>query len=172
MIPPAPFRIGRRESEFATRIEQESHRAAVVQLDFHVLLKASGCDIDCHATQFCNESPIELIGLLGASGPDEAGTSPFRAVSQKSELADDEDSAADLLDREIHLAVMVLEDAESGDFLRKGDAVGVGVIDFDSEKHEQAGGDFAGDFLGDGDLGSGDTLNNCSHDDFPCARER
>ena len=59
----------------------------------------------------------ERLGVLGPCGLDPARAAALEGVAVERELADDEHAAADVDDRPVHHAVVVVEDAQAGDLV-------------------------------------------------------
>ena len=90
----------------------------------------------------------ERFGVLGRGGLDPARAAALGRVAVERELADHEHRSADVDDRAVHHAVVVVEDPQAGDLVGEpiGDADRVGVGDAD--EHAQAGADRPDDLRG------------------------
>lgn len=89
--------------------------------------------------------------MVGSGGADEGWAVSFSDGGEEGELRDDEESAGDVGDGEVHEAVLIGEDAESGDFSGEPEDVfwAVGFFDTDEEEEALADGGVLG--VADGD---------------------
>lgn len=88
------------------------------------------------------EGVVKWFGMIRAGGFDEAGAVSFFSGGVEGELADDEGLSVAILEGEIHLSFVVIEDAHFPDFVDEpGDVIGA-IGFFDTEKDEEAVGDF------------------------------
>jgi len=110
-----------------------------------------------------DEEVVELAGFFWWGGGVEGGALAASYVAVEGELGDGEDAAADILQAEVHFAVLIFEDAEARDFFCEVGGVGLGVVVGDAEQDQQSGADLAGDFAVDCDLSAADALDDRSH---------
>src|SRR5262249_26445740 len=92
-----------------------------------------------------DERVVRALGLFGRHRLLEARPAAAPHVAVERELAHDEERAPDVRYREVHLACIVLEDAEARDLREYVGALGVAVAAPDTEVDEEAALDGADD---------------------------
>ncbi len=150
-------------------VEHHGDRAIVDEFDTHVGAESAGLDGGAERPESFDDSLHERLGSFRTGRGDPTRAAPLRRVAVERELAHDEERPAGVRNGPVHHAVFVVEDAQSPEFLRElvGSVGRVGVRHPD--EHAQPGPDRSGDLpigLGRrtaGDLGSDDTLHECSH---------
>ena len=120
-------------------IEPDGDWAVVDEGDLHVCTEDAGGDGEVSG---CGEGGAEFVAERGggfwSGGADEGGAVSFSDGGEEGELRDDEETAGDVGDREVHEAVLVGEDAESGDFPGEPEDVFWAVAFLDAEEEEEA----------------------------------
>jgi len=159
------FATGRQHARLALLgVDDERDGAVVDEGDLHHCTETAGGD---GAVQrggcLLDELLVERDREVGLGGVVERRACAFLRAGEEGELADDEEAAADVGHGTVHLAGVVLEDAQTNEFLGEPLAVGLGVGGMDAEEHEQPGADGAGCFTSDGDGGGGDALDDGAH---------
>src|SRR5439155_20798029 len=86
---------------------------------------------------------VERLGAGGRRRAGERGAAPLRAVPVKGELRDDEQLAADVLERAGEAARPVLEDAQADDLPTERVGVRLGVLVSDAEEDAEPASDAA-----------------------------
>jgi hypothetical protein len=100
-------------------VQQDRYGAIVDQLNYHMRLEDTGFNPNAESAQASNEFFIKSIGVLRWRGLDVRRPAAAARVSIQRELRDDERGTANLYEGAVHLARIVGEDAQVGDFLRK-----------------------------------------------------
>src|SRR6185436_8862823 len=93
-------------------IQEQRHGPIVHKLDIHHGPEAAGGDGNSSAAGCPDERVVELLRQFRRSRADEAGTATFATVAEQRELADDQERAADVFEREIYFALGIVEDPE------------------------------------------------------------
>ncbi len=106
---------------------------------------------------------IEGFGQGGRGGLREVRPAPLAAVAEQGKLADQEDAAGDILHTAIHLADVVGENPQIGNFVGDIGRIRRTIVGPDSQKDQQSLLDLPGDSAIDGDRGLFDTLYDGSH---------
>ena len=121
---------------------EEDRDGAVVQEGYvHVHRKTPGFHGDALAAAELAKMLVEAVGFLRLRGVIEGRPAPLPAVRRERELRDDEQRAADIGEREVHPARVILEGAQAADFLRELVGVGVGVVAQDPQQDEEPAAD-------------------------------
>jgi len=82
-----------------------------------VLLESSGGDRDAALGDRVDKDTVEALGFAGRRRGGETGPPPLAAISQQSELADHEHLAGHIGERQIHLALRVVENPQADDLV-------------------------------------------------------
>src|SRR5439155_23541079 len=100
-------------------VEHERHRTIVHEVDLHVLAERAAGDSRSERLQGAAQGLEPFLGDLRGrcAGPGRAAA--LVPVAVERELRHHQDFAADVRQRQVHLAVVVLEDAEVDDLLRQ-----------------------------------------------------
>ena len=104
---------------------------------------------------------------LGAGGVQKLGAAALAAVAVERELRNDHDLAADLVEREVDLAVSVFKKTERAELVGKLDGLGLGIVVCDGEEDEKAPADGARFPLVNGDAGALNAHEDCFHGGSP-----
>ena len=110
-----------------------------------------------------HEQLVEAVGLGGSGSPQVIGAVAVLVIGQQGELGHHQQLSVDVLHRLVHLAVLVLENAELDGLLEHPVQILFGVPRGDTQKNEQAvaaGADF---FPVHVDRGGGNALNDSFH---------
>jgi MFS family permease len=150
-------------SEKFVGIEQDRNGAVVHQLDGHVRLKHAGGHAHFQSFKRTDEFFVTGFALIGWRGPEKTGPALAAGVAIKSELGDGEDGAADIEQRAVHFALLVVEDSEVHDFFRHRHRSFGSVVAADSDQHDESAADFAGHVAIDLNPRAGHSLNYGSH---------
>lgn len=119
-------------------VEPDRERPVVDELDRHLGAEAAGLDIR-HAggSKRRGEVLVEAVGDRGGGGRGEAGAAAARRVGVERELADDDRGTADVEDRAVRAAVLVLEDPQLRDAAGEAGRRRLVVVVADAKQHEQ-----------------------------------
>lgn len=150
-------------SECFRGIQQDSDWPFVHEFDLHHFLEAAGFAAKARSLNLLHEEFVEAPCVVWGCSGVERWTLASPRVAEQSELRDCKDTASHVLHAAIHLAVVVFEDAESGDLLGQVRCVRVGILMRDSEQDEQTQADFATGPIVDRDFGSAYALDHRSH---------
>src|SRR5262245_4108434 len=101
-----------RPASSRVRVEPDRERAVVDQLDGHHRAEAARRDLYAKLPQRGRESEIEALRELRGRGTGEAGAATAARVGVERELRDDEGRAADVDERQVRPAGLVVEDPE------------------------------------------------------------
>src|SRR5919198_2550975 len=102
----------------------------------HVRAEASALGTEC-----ATHSLVQALAVVRARGLNEARAVALARVAIDGEVADAQDLAADVLDREVHSALRVREDAKGEELAHELVRVLFGVVHVDAKEHEQAASD-------------------------------
>jgi Zn-dependent protease len=127
-------------------LDHEGHGALVDQLDSHARPETTRFDLAAELPEARHQELDERLCPLGRRRADERGTASTTEIRQQRELRDDEQAATDGGEIEIHAAGGILEDAHSGELLRRGDGLLLAVARVDTDQHQQPAAD-GGDAL-------------------------
>lgn len=114
----------------------------------------------------CHETLVERLGNRGLRGLGETWAAA-RKVGVERELRDDEERAADIFEREIHLARRVGKDARTTDFLCEALRLFFPVCRSHAQKDEKALSDLARHCAVNGDGGLLHPRHDCPHKLIP-----
>lgn len=121
------------------RIDHNGDRSVVDEGDFHVgaeHTRANGStEVYC---QLSNKCFVVWNCNFWWSGADVGWAIPFFRTGEQSKLADDEDFAADILNREIHGARLIIEDPELDNLSAQPLDVLIGIACFDGKEHQES----------------------------------
>src|SRR6185369_16856500 len=131
--------------------------------DHHRRPEAPGLDRDPALAQELDEAVEPAPPLVGRRGAEEVGTPPALQVREQRELGDGEHRAADLGEREVHLPLRVLEDAQLVDAAREVGGLPLAVAVRHPEQHDEAARDAADATAVDGDLAAPHALDDGDH---------
>ena len=146
-------------------VDGEGDGAVVDEGDFHVCAELAGFHrLAKLAFQCGDELFVQRDSDLRLGGAGEGGAVAFLGAGVKGELADHQHAAADLGERAVHQAIVVVKDAQPGDLAAEPLDVlgGVGVLN--AEKHDEALANAATHLAADGDGGFARSLDDCPHD--------
>ena len=94
------------------------------------------------------------------------GAAALGAVAQQGELGDHQHAAAGFRQGPVHLALVILEDAQVNDLVGQPVGINFGVAIGHAQQDHQPGADFAHHFAGHGDTGPADPLYDGFHEVF------
>src|SRR3989442_4570636 len=114
---------------------------------------------------------VETRGFLWRRGLDEAGPALASRIAIERELRNNQRRAAGFQERPIHLALLVIEDAQVCDLLGEISGLLSRVAAGHAQEHEQARGDLPRGTSLDHDAGAADALHDSSHGLPPFFRE-
>lgn len=143
--------------------QHERHGSVVNQRYFHVRPEPAGGDLQARFAQPFGEMLIEPLGCRRRRGLREGRPIAFAAIAIQSELGNDQDFAAVVDDRAVHLALVVFKDAETLNFIGKGGGVILVILFTDAQENAQSRADPADGLLPRGDAGFGDSLHDGAH---------
>ena len=93
-------------------LDPDRHRPVVDQMHLHVGAEPAGFDRDTAGTKGLGEGQIQPLAILGGGGSGKPRSVPARGVRRQGELADHQRRAANVQHRAVHLARLVLENAD------------------------------------------------------------
>jgi len=145
------------------RIEQDRHRTLIHQFELHPCLEAPGSASNSGFTNPADKVFIELVCKFGWRGILERRPPAFARVALQGELGNHKHFARPIGNGEVHLAVLILEDAQSGDLCREIVGVGKGVGLANAEKDENPAVNSPYCFFADAHLSAAYPLNDGAH---------
>jgi hypothetical protein len=145
------------------RVEEERHRAVVVDDDAHVGAETSGLDVRVLLASQRDEALVQGLGFGGRHGTIEPRPSAALRVPVERELADDEKPSRDVGERAVHLARVVREDAKADDLVGEVRGFGLAVAFADADEGDEPAFDSAHDVSLDLDVRRGHTLHDGTH---------
>ena len=110
-----------------------------------------------------HEQLVEAVGLGGGGGAQVVGAVAVLVVGQQGELGHHQHLAVNVLHRLVHLAVVVLKDAELDHLLEHPIQILLGVSRGDAQEDQQAVAAGADQLPVHVDGGGGNALNDCFH---------
>src|SRR5581483_4773851 len=157
------------ESELLLRVEQDRDRALVHQFDLHHLLEPAGLAAQACIAYPHDEMFVEFPCTRRRSGVIERRPLAATDVSVERELRNHQHRALALAKVEIHLAVLIVEDAKADDLLGEVLGIGLAIALAYAEKNEQPIGDFSCHLARHRHPGTADALDNGSNENSPVA---
>jgi len=148
------------------RVQEDGHRAVVVDLYEHHGPEAASGHGDAGGAQVVGEALHQRLGHVGQGGVGEAGTAAAARVGVERELGDDQGLAAAVQQREVHLARGVLKDAQVGDLLGQEARLGLAVAVPHPQEHHQPPADLSYHLALNSHRSAAHPLNDCSHSIF------
>src|SRR4051812_6790832 len=150
-------------SEQLPGVEQQRHRAFVDDAHPHGGPKDAFRQLNAALPDEAAEFRVERLGHLGARRFGESRPVPLAGVSEQRELRDREHGAAHVEDRAVHLALVVLEDAQVHDLAGEPARIllRVAFTDAQQDAEAQADGAFLDAVDRDGSLA--DPLHHRAH---------
>src|SRR5579864_5993020 len=124
-------------------IQPNGNRPIIQQCHLHICPKYAARYREAIASQRILEALDERLRDGWRRGIGEAGAAPPARVCIQCELRDDQRLAADVEQRAVHLALVVLEDTQVGDFVAEGFDLGLAVVMTDAEQDEKSLADLA-----------------------------
>src|SRR5437879_5425183 len=131
----------------SSAVEQDRDRAVVHQLDLHVLLEGAAANREPVHFERAGERLDSFAGDLRIGRRVPRRPAPSTRVSVEGELGHDQDLAAGVLDRAVHLPLLVLEDPKGRDLRREPCLLAVHVGPPDADQDEEAGADLRDDLV-------------------------
>src|SRR5262249_31375946 len=107
----------------------------------------------------------EPLSQLGCRRLNEARPAALATITQQSELAHDQDRAADLSECQIHFSIGVVKNAKLNRFVGKLMSISLRIILLHTQQHDQTAADLTDYLAINGDTGPRDALQNGSHAD-------
>jgi hypothetical protein len=101
-------------------LKSESNRTVVDQIDRHLRTENAARSFQTPAPETIDHPLDQRFGMIGITGASERGPQTPGEVAVEGELAHDKDFPAYLHDGVIHPALLVREDADSGDSVDSG----------------------------------------------------
>ena len=154
----------RRRSFLVVGIEGKGNRTIIDQVDFHVGAKLTGghrlFEVVFEAT---NEVFIEWDGRFGPRSMNEAGTRAFFVFRVQGELAHHQGFSLNIQDGEIHLPIVIGEDAQCSDLSREPFGVALGVVGVHTQQNHEALSTRANHVAVNADFSSTDPVYHCPH---------
>ena len=146
------------------RIEPYGNRPIVMDLDLHHGPKlASGDFSDPQFGQLMRQSVTERLGDAGLGSVNEAGPAATPGVGVQGELGYHKGLAFDVKKAEIKLALIVVEDTQTGNLFGKFTCDRLGVTLPDTQQNDQSLPDLTDHTSGDSDRPVCDPLKQCPH---------
>lgn len=147
----------------------ECDGAVVGEFDLHGGAVDTGGDAFDEGPEGFDEGLIKVLALCVGGGGGEAGASGGVDVGVEGELADDEDlvlageGVGEVFEGKVHFAVVVAEDAESGDAVGEVAGLGFGGLSVGGDEDEETWPALSDDLAFDEDFGLGDSLDDGAH---------
>ena len=110
-----------------------------------------------------DEALVQRDRRLRARRVDEARPPALHRVAVERELRHDEQRAADVGEREVHLVLGVGEQAEPDDLVGHPGERGLAVVVREADEQQEAAVDATGDSFADAHFGAGDSLQDDAH---------
>ena len=120
------------------RVQKDCDGSVVDKIDLHIGSKSPCFDVESVriAERFIQVF-VERFGGLGTCCADERRPVSFAAIGVERELGDTKYLAADVMERKVHLARLVFEDAELCNFFRQEVSFGLGVAIRDAHQEHK-----------------------------------
>jgi hypothetical protein len=129
--------IGSSFSDFG--INDDRNRSVIDELDLHVGAELAGLDWLAQVRgELADELLVERDGYLGLGGTDIGGAIPLSRAGEQGELADNQQIALHILDRKIHQALGIVEDAQTDNLPTQPLNVLGSVRLFHSQQHQKS----------------------------------
>jgi len=149
------------------RVEHDVDRAVILDVYVHVRAEFTGADrVDGLLSDLLDEIFVETLGITGGSGVTEVRTASVLHVGAQSDIGNDQNIAADIVQRAVHLTVIILKNAQLADLLREKIRLCFGVALHCADEHHETGADLSCLRIVDRDHSAVRALNNCSHNSF------
>ena len=147
-------------------VEEDGDRTIIDKIDFHVCAKAAGFDTEVVTSpQRFIEIIVQRSRRFGSCSTDEGRSIAFAAIGIKGKLRDTQHSATDFVEREVHLAVGILEDTQLRNFLRQHIRLFAGVGVCNADKQQEAFLNSTNGIPVNAHFGATATLNDYSHNE-------
>jgi len=150
-------------SEQFVGVEQDGDRPVIHNLNRHVRLEDARFDRHAERPESAHKLLVERLTFLGPGRFQEAWPTLGTRVAVKRELRHQQDGTPGIGEREIHLAMLVVEDPKVDDFLRKRGGRTRLILAPDGHEHSKPRADLARDLILDNDPRTADPLNDGSH---------
>ena len=112
--------------------------SVIDQFDIHVSLKYSCFHWHAQTLQFGREASIQTFCFRRLSGRHEPWSAPFSAVAEERELADDQSAAFNFPNIEIHSAIVIFKNTQTGNFASQPDDILLVIFLSDAKKDQQS----------------------------------
>ena len=119
--------------------------------------------MDILVTQQLHELFIQRNGHLRAGGGQKLGAAALLAVAVQGELGHHQDLTVHRLQATIHLTVLVLKDAKTGQLVSQLDGLCLGIVMGHTQQNQKALADLSGHLTFNGHAGASHTGQNCAH---------
>ena len=144
-------------------VNQQRNWAMVDETDIHHRTELAGGDGQTAGPQEFHKLLIQSIPYLWQRRTNETGSTPLTTVAKQCELTDDEYSARDVLDREVHFVLRVGKYPEPENLLGHVLDIFSVVVIGDPQQNEQPLPDSSDFLFVDGNTGGTDPLDTCAH---------
>ena len=145
------------------RVHHQGQRSVVDGFHQHLGAELAGFGVDALFPAQGHELFIQGDGHLGPGGGQKVRAAALAAVAVQGELGYHQDFTVDGFQAPVHLAVLVLEDPQSRQFVRQLHGLGLGVVMGDAQQDQEAGADAADGFAVHGYGGAFHAGQHCSH---------
>lgn len=132
-------------------------------MNLHGGLEDSGFHPQTGSTGSLHKVFIKFRCGFGTRSTIEAGTTPLSAIAVQGELGDNQQLGSDVTRAEVHLAGVVVENPETGDFVHQPVRILIRVFPFDSQQDQKSAGNGTGNFAVGLDPRTGDSLQDRFH---------
>jgi hypothetical protein len=149
--------------ESLPRIQQDSDRPFIRELDFHHFLKASSFAAQAGGANLLHKEFVELSSLFRWCGTIERGPLAAAHIAVERKLRDRQNATANLSHAAVHLSLIVFKHAQGDDFLGQVNCVGYGVCAPNGQQDQQPRADLARDLTVHRDLGMAYSLHDGTH---------
>src|SRR5262249_36515621 len=155
----------------ALRIDPDGDGPVVGQGDLHPGTKNAAPNGSAETTlQLLAKAVIPLLSECWGRGLRERGSVAFPGAGVERKLTNDENCAADIIQRTIHRAILVRENPQAGNFARQPLNVFVRIFRFYPQENNQPDTDFGDLAPVDEDGCLVDALDQCSHGELVAKR--
>src|SRR3990172_4562264 len=125
-------------SSVLAAVQNDGDRSVIYQFHLHHGAELSLFDLNTGAPAERQEVLVESAGLIRRRRTDERRTPAAPRIGQQRELRDDECLAADRLERQVHLALLVGEDSEPDNPVGDECRVLLAIVPRHSEQDDEA----------------------------------
>ena len=145
------------------RVHDKGQGPIVDGLHQHLRAELAGFGVNTLFPAQGHEFFIQGNGHLGPGGSQKFRAAALAAVAVQGELGDHQNFTVDRVQAAVHLAVLILENAQACQLVGQLHGLGLGVVMGDAQQDEEAGSDLADGFAVHGYGGAFHAGQHCSH---------